>query len=231
MKRTNGILAWQPQERPRERLEQKGAFALSDAEVIAILLHTGSGKFTALDLARELLELGQNNLPDLGRMSLEQLCSIKGIGKAKALTLMAAMELGRRFARPSDKEQSTNICTTKAAAEIGISLLRDLPHEECWAIFLNRANRIIAKEKISRGGISGTVLDLRIILKSAVNKLACSIILIHNHPSGYLQPGPDDRAQTKRLCEAAALLDIRLLDHIIVAGKQYYSFAEQGLLQ
>ena len=230
MKRTKGILGWLPQERPRERLEQKGAFALSDAEIVAILLHTGSGKHTALDLARELLALGHNNLNNIGRMDLEQLCSVKGIGRAKALTLMAALELGRRFARPSDKEQSVNICTTKAAADIGVSLLRDLPHEECWALFLNRSNRIIAKERVSSGGISGTVLDLRLLLKSAVNKLACSIILIHNHPSGYLQPGPDDRAQTKRLHEAAALLDVRLLDHIIVAGKEYYSFSEQGLL-
>ena len=230
MKRTNGILAWQPQERPRERMEQKGAFALSDTEIIAILLHTGSGKHTALDLARELLELGQNKLATLGRMSMEQLCAVKGIGRAKALTLMAAMELGRRVARPSEREQETTICTTKAAADIGISLLRDLPHEECWVLFLNRANRIIAKEKISSGGITGTVLDLRLLLKSAIIKLACNLILIHNHPSGYLQPGADDRAQTKRLCEAAALLDIRLLDHIIIAGKQYYSFSEQGLL-
>ena len=231
MKRTNGILGWQPQERPRERLEHKGAFALSDAEIIAILLHTGSGKHTALDLAREVLALGQNNLSTLGQMNLGQLCSIKGIGKAKALTLMAALELGRRISRPSDKDEETNVCSTRTAADIGISLLCDLPHEECWVIFLNRANRIIAKEKVSSGGISGTVLDLRLILKSAVNRLASSIILIHNHPSGYLLPGPDDRTQTQRLSEAAALFGIILLDHIIVAQKRYYSFAEQGLLQ
>ena len=231
MKRTNGILGWQPQERPRERLEHKGAFALSDAEIIAILLHTGSGERTALDLARELLALGLNDLGALGRMSLEQLCFIKGIGKAKALTLMAALELGRRFSRPSEKEEETNVCSTKTAADIGISLLHGLPHEECWVLFLNRANRIIAKEKVSSGGISGTVLDLRLILKSAVNKLASSLILIHNHPSGYSQPGPDDRAQTQKLSEAAALFGIKLLDHIIVAQKQYYSFAEQGLLR
>ncbi|MDR2586201.1 MAG: DNA repair protein RadC [Prevotellaceae bacterium] len=223
------IKEWLPQERPRERLVEKGPNVLSDAELIAILIHSGTKKRSAVDLAREVLQLVNGKIQNLNQISLQQLCGIKGIGKAKAITLLASFEISRRYTFPQE-ELSDNICNTKMAAKIAISTLRDLCHEECWVIFLNQANRIVAKERVSSGGVSGTIVDTRIILKSAVNKLASGIILMHNHPSGNVKPGAQDREQTLQLREAASLFGIRLLDHLIVAGNRYYSFAEDGAI-
>jgi len=223
------IKNWLPEERPRERLAEKGAFALSDAEIIAILIKAGTKEHSAIELAREVLQLADGKIQNLCSISIDVLCRIKGIGKAKAITLLAAFELSRRYTLPQD-EPVENVCNTKMAAKIAIPLLRDLGHEECWAIYLNQANRMISKERISSGGVSGTVIDIRMILKSAVNKLASSIILMHNHPSGHVKPGAQDKEQTFLLREAAALFGIRLLDHLIIAGNNYYSFAEDGAM-
>ena len=221
------IRDWSPEERPRERLSAKGPFALSDSELIAIIINTGTRNRSAIDLAKEVLQLADGKIQNLSKLSIENLCNIHGIGKAKAIKLLAVFELGRRHTLSFDQYEK-KVCSTKMAAEIAIPLLRDLSHEECWVIYLNQANHIIAKERVSSGGVSGTVIDTRIILKSAVSKLASSIILMHNHPSGYLKPSAQDRDQTTMLRDGAALLGIRLLDHLVIAGNKYYSFAEDG---
>ena len=223
------ISTWPLTERPRERLEEKGASAISDTELIAILINTGSKEHSVLDISRDILALAKNDIRNLCTLSINELCEIKGVGKAKAIKLLAAFELSRRYNLPGDQTFSP-IDTTQKAAEIAIPLMRNLMHEECWVIFLNQANRLISKEKVSSGGVSGTVLDMRIVLKSAINKLASGLILIHNHPSGHLQPGVQDREQTLLLREAAAIFGIRLLDHLIIAGNRYYSFAESGCI-
>jgi len=214
-------------DRPRERLEEKGASAISDTELIAILLNTGMKDKDVMEIAREIMALAKNEIQNLCLLSIEELSTIKGIGKAKAIKLLAAFELSRRYNLPGD-EISSPIDTTRKAAEFAIPMLRNLKHEECWVIYLNQANHIIAKERISSGGVSGTVIDMRMVLKSAISKLASGLILIHNHPSGQLMPGTQDREQTNLLREAAALFNIHLLDHLIIAGNRYYSFAESG---
>ena len=226
---TKKISEWPSRERPRERLEEKGASAISDTELIAILLNTGSKTNSVIETSREILALANNEIRNLCNISIEELCSIKGVGKAKATRLIASFELSRRCNLPYDTTASC-IDTTRKAAEIAIPLLRNLLHEECWAIYLNQANHFISKERISSGGVSGTVIDMRIVLKSAITKLASGLILFHNHPSGHLQPGPQDREQTMMLREASAIFGIRLLDHLIVAGNKYYSFAEEGYI-
>jgi len=226
---TQKISEWPSQERPRERLEERGASAISDTELIAILINTGSKAHSVLDTAREILSLADNEIRNLCNITIEELCSIKGVGKVKATRLIASFELSRRYNLPDDVTASC-IDTTRKAAEIAIPLLRNLNHEECWVIYLNQANRLISKEKISSGGVSGTVIDMRIVLKSAVTKLASGLILFHNHPSGHLLPGPQDRDQTMMLRDAAAIFGIRLLDHLIVARNRYYSFAEEGII-
>ena len=199
---------------------------MSNTELIAIIINSGNPESTAIDLAREVLTLAQNDIRNLSTLSIEELCSIKGIGKAKAIKLLASFELSRRYSLPVH-EAVMNINTTRKAAEIVIPLLQNLMHEECWVIYLNQANRLISKEKISSGGVSGTVIDMRMVLKGAITKLASGMILVHNHPSGHLLPGEQDREQTLMLREAAAIFGIRLLDHLIVAGNRYYSFAEE----
>jgi len=223
------IKEWLPEERPRERLLEKGPFALSDGELIAIILSSGTKEKSAIELAREVLELAGGRVQNLSRLSIQKLCSIHGIGKVKAIKLLAVFELGRRHTLSYD-QSVPKISSTKTAADIGIPLLRDLCHEECWALYLNQANHIIAKERVSSGGVSGTVIDARIILKNAVTNLASGIILMHNHPSGFLRPSAQDKEQTIMLQNAASLLGIRLLDHLIIAGNKYYSFAEDGCI-
>jgi len=225
------ISEWPLQDRPRERLASKGAAVLSDTELIAILLNTGTKAHPVMDTAREILRLANQQIKELSKIPIEQLCTIPGVGKAKATKLLAAFELSRRYALAyDDPNNNPGITTTKMAANITIPLLRDLMHEECWVLYLNQALQVIFKERLSSGGVSGTVIDTRMILKTAINKLASGLILVHNHPSGHLQPGIQDREQTRLLRQAAALFDIRLLDHLIIAGNRYYSFAEEGIL-
>lgn len=223
------ITQWSKTERPREKLLSTSPENLSDSELIAILLHHGTREKSAVDLAREILLLGDNNLHELGRLSIKDLMNIKGIGEAKAVTIAAALELGRRRDVNPIKEKK-QVTESRDIAGFLKARLQDLNYEVFAVIFLNRANRIIHFEIISRGGITGTVADPRIILKKALEEEAVSIILCHNHPSGNLTPSRADELLTQKIKEAALLLDIRVLDHIIVSEMGYYSFADEGQL-
>ncbi|OJV22761.1 MAG: hypothetical protein BGO30_00085 [Bacteroidetes bacterium 41-46] len=223
------IKEWNEDERPRERLISKGADSLSDAELTAIIIGTGSGEESAVDVARSLLSKHENCLRCLASASPESLMSVKGIGKTKAISLIAAAEIGKRISKARSKELP-EIYSSQSAASIVSPLLMDLPYEECWVLYLNRANRLISKTRMSKGGISSTVVDVKLIVKSALEKLASGIILVHNHPSGNAKPGESDKTQTKILKEAASYFDITLLDHIIIAGDKYFSFADDGII-
>ena len=221
------ITEWAEEDRPREKLLKKGVFSLSDAELLAILISSGSRELSAVDLSRELLKLVNNNLNTLGKLSVEEISSIRGIGLAKAVTIVAAMELGRRrqsAESPLDKQ----IKMSSDVFDIFQPMLADLSYEEFWAVFLSRANRVIGKMKISQGGVSGTVTDVRLIMKKAVESLSSGIIICHNHPSGNTTPSDADKKITKKIKEAASFFDIQLLDHVIIAGKNYYSFADNN---
>ncbi|MBL0136163.1 MAG: DNA repair protein RadC [Chitinophagaceae bacterium] len=223
------ITQWAKTERPREKLLSTSPEHLSDSELIAILLHHGTRDKSAVDLAREVLLLGDNNLHELGRLSIKDFMNIKGIGEAKAITIAAALELGRRREANPIKEKKL-VTESRDIAGFLKARLQDLSYEVFAVIFLNRANRIIHFEIISRGGITGTVADPRIILKKALEEEAVSIILCHNHPSGNLKPSRADELLTQKIKEAALLLDMRVLDHIIVSEMGYYSFADEGVL-
>ena len=223
------ITQWAKTERPREKLLSTSPEHLSDSELIAILLHHGTRDKSAVDLAREVLLLGDNNLHELGRLSIKDFMNIKGIGEAKAITIAAALELGRRREANPIKEKKL-VTESRDIAGFLKARLQDLSYEVFAVIFLNRANRIIHFEIISRGGITGTVADPRIILKKALEEEAVSIILCHNHPSGNLKPSRADELLTQKIKEAALLLDMRVLDHIIVSEMGYYSFADEGQL-
>ncbi|CCY36904.1 dNA repair protein RadC [Alistipes sp. CAG:831] len=215
-------------DRPREKMNVSGAASLSDSELLAILINSGTRDKSAVDVAREILASVGNSLNALTGTSKDRLCAIQGIGEAKASRLLAAFELAVRIqSEPSGPRM--RITASSTVSRIFSPLLRNLQHEECWVLFLNKANKIIAKEKVSTGGVSGAVLDPRIIIRKAVDKLASAIILVHNHPSGNPTPSELDRRQTRVLRDAAALLDIALLDHVIIAGDRYYSFSDEGL--
>ena len=223
------IKQWAPEDRPREKLLQKGTSALSDAELIAILLGTGTVKHSAVDLARQVLLAGNNSLDDLARMSVSDLKKVKGIGTVKAIVLAASMELGRRRKEIITVDKP-KVGGSRDAFELLRSELMDLPNEEFWLLLLNRANRVIRKKRISEGGLSGTVADPRIIFKLALEELACSIIVAHNHPSGNLVASQSDIELTRRLKEAGKVMEIQLLDHLIIAGNKYFSFADEGMM-
>ncbi len=229
MKKRLSIKEWNIDERPREKLMEKGAQALSDAELIAILVVSGTKEESALDISRNILLKCDNNLREFSRMSFERLTEIKGLGPTKATTLLAVFELFKRFMLTSGKELP-KIQSSEYAAKIISPILRDLGHEECWVLYLNRANKLICKERLSIGGVSSTVVDVKIIVRNALEKLASSLILVHNHPSGNASPGENDKIQTKILKDAAALFDISLLDHLIIAGDSYFSFADDGMI-
>ncbi len=220
------IKDWRLEERPREKMLARGAGALTDAELLAILLRTGSGKRSALDLARELLDLAENSLRRLSNLSADSLSAVRGVGSAKAATLLAAFEAGRRSLMPP-KSENVVITDARSVMEIMAPLMSHLDHEECWVLFLNRANHLIARERLSSGGTSSTTLDVKMIMRRAVEKLSGGIILLHNHPSGNARPSKRDIQETENLKRAASLLEIALLDHIIVAGNRYFSFSEE----
>lgn len=222
------IKQWSLEDRPREKLLAKGISSLSDAELLAILISTGTKNLSALDLARLVLQSADNNLHLLGKHTVADLVKISGIGEAKAITIIAALELGRRRKKTDLERQKIN--SSQNAFEIMQPLLGDLPHEEFWVLYLNRANMLIDKERISSGGTTGTVTDIKIILKHAIEKLACSVILVHNHPSGNKQPSKQDSDMTKKISEACKFIDVVLVDHLIIADTQYLSFADQGML-
>ena len=221
------IKNWSPEDRPREKLVMKGTGALSDAELIAILIGTGTAKITAVELARQVLQHVNNDLHSLARLTVKDLMKIKGIGEAKAITIVAALELGRRR-KELEPEAKPKIASSKDAFELLRGDLMDLPKEEFWVLLLNRANRVITKRRISEGGVSGTVADPKIIFKLALEELASGVIVAHNHPSGNLSASQQDIDLTRKLKEGGKLLEIQLLDHIIVAGTRYYSFADNG---
>jgi DNA repair protein RadC len=223
------IKNWAEADRPREKLLEKGRNALSDAELIAILLGSGTKDLTAVELAQNILHHVGNDLNKLGKLSIKELMQHKGVGKAKAITIAAALELGRRR-KESESNQKTFIKSSKDAYEFISPFLSDLHHEEFWAIYLNRNNSIIHYAKIGQGGISATIADIRIILKTAIEQLASGIIICHNHPSGNIKPSESDISLTNRIKEAAKLLEINLLDHIIFTDKSYFSFADEAKL-
>lgn len=223
------IKSWSPEDRPREKLILKGKSSLTDAELIAILIGSGTTTLSAVDLAKIILQSANNNLHELARLTVKDLIKIKGIGEAKAITIVAALELGRRR-KDLETDEKPKVSSSKDAYEIIKGDLLDIPHEEFWVLILNRANRVVRKQQISQGGVAGTVADPKIIYKSALDALASGIILVHNHPSGNLTPSQADIDLTKKLKEAGKMLEIQVLDHIILAGQKYYSFADEGML-
>ena len=219
------IKEWAVEDRPREKILYKGIFALSDAELVAILLGSGNNSQSAVDLARDVLKLADNNLNKLGKLGIEDLQKLKGIGQVKAINILAAMELGRRR-KISENSDDQKIRSSNDVYAIFHPLLSDLKYEEFWLLYLNRSNRIISRSKISQGGLSGTITDVRLIMKKALELLASSIVICHNHPSGNKEPSEADRRITAKIKDASAYFDISLLDHLIVTDNGYYSFAD-----
>lgn len=223
------IKNWSPEDRPREKLLSKGTPVLSDAELVAILLGTGTATVSAVELAKRVLQTVDNNLHELGRLSVKDLMKVKGIGQAKAISIIAALELGRRR-RETDAEEKPRVSGSRDCFNILKPHMQDLQHEEFWIILLNRANRVIRKYQVSQGGVAGTVADPKIIFKVAIAELASGIILAHNHPSGNLTASQADIELTKKIKDAGKLLEIQVLDHLIVADQKYFSFADEGML-
>jgi DNA repair protein RadC len=214
-------------DRPREKMIRNGAAVLSNAELIAVLLRTGTGKMNALDVAREVLRAADGRLTELADMSVDRLCHVDGIGPGKAVAVAAAFELGRRVAAEDGVEKMPQMDSPRKVYMVMIPLLRDIRHEECWVLFLNHANRLVGKEMISRGGMESTAIDKRIILRRALDRKASGVILVHNHPSGTPYPSVEDIRQTRELGKALASCDLRLVDHVIVSGRSFYSFSDE----
>ncbi len=229
LEQSKSIKNWAIDDRPREKMLQKGPVALSDAELLAILISSGTKEKSALDLAREILAASDHNLQELGKVSIKALQKTKGIGEARAITIAAALELGRRRQLGNALERPV-IKQSKDAADIVIPLINDLSHEALCVLFLNQSNKVVRHEIMSSGGLSGTVVDNRMILKQALLYNCNKLILAHNHPSGQLKPSKADIDVTAKLKAAAAVMDIQLLDHIIVSGTTYTSLADEGLL-
>jgi len=226
---TFSIKYWAEDDQPREKLMLKGKAALSDAELIAILIGSGSRNESAVELSKRILASTDNNLNALGKMSLQQLMAFKGIGEAKAVSIAAAMELGRRR-REEDGIDLKKITSSRAVFEIMQPIIGELPHEEFWILYLNNSNKVIYKAQLSKGGITGTVVDVRIVYKLALEHNAVAVILVHNHPSGVLQASEPDKQITKQLKQAGQTLSINVLDHVIVTEKSYLSFADDGIM-
>jgi len=223
------IKNWAQNDQPREKLRDKGKAVLSDAELIAILISSGNRDESAVELSKRILSSVDNNLNELGKLSINQLTNFKGIGEAKAITITAALELGRRR-RGEEALKRDKISSSASVFEIMQPILGELPHEEFWIIYLNNANRIIQKGQLSKGGITGTLVDVRLVLKKAIEVGATGLILVHNHPSGTLKPSQADKQITEKLKQAGISLDIKVLDHLIITEKAYFSFADEALL-
>lgn len=228
MEQNFSIKNWAEDDKPREKLMLKGKTALSDAELVAILIGSGSRNESAVGLSKRILSSVENNLNALGKLSLKQLMEFKGIGEAKAVSIAAAMELGRRR-RAEETVELHKITSSKAVFEIMQPIIGELPHEEFWVLYLNNSNKIIYKSQLSKGGITGTVVDVRLIFKTALEQNAISVILTHNHPSGKLQASDADKDITKKLKVAGEQLDIKVLDHIIITETGYFSFQDEGI--
>ena len=228
-KPSTSIKSWAVDDRPREKMLSKGAAALSNSELIALLINNGSRDKSAVELSKELLKLGQDNLNELGKLSLKEFQQVKGIGVAKAISIAAALELGRRRQAAASLNKPF-VRSSRDIAQYLQAILKDHTYEVFAVIFLNQANKINHFEIISRGGITGTVADPRVILKKALEEEATSIVLCHNHPSGNLRPSHADEELTKKIKSAASYFDIKVIDHIIVSEEGYYSFADEGVL-
>ncbi|QIH39427.1 JAB domain-containing protein [Flavobacterium sp. Sr18] len=222
------ITNWSEDDKPREKLMLKGKSVLSDAELIAILIGSGNRSESAVDLSKRILASVDNNLNALGKLSLSQLMQFKGIGEAKAISIIAALELGRRR-RGEDAVELKKITSSKIIFEIMQPIIGELPHEEFWIIYMNNSNKVIAKSQLSKGGITGTLVDVRIVFKTALEMGATALILCHNHPSGTLIPSDADKHITKKLKLAGDSLEIKVLDHLIVTETSYFSFADEGI--
>lgn len=223
------IRYWSEDDRPREKLMLKGKTALSDAELIAILIGSGSRNETAVDLGKRILASANNNLNTLGKIPIVQLMHFKGIGEAKAIAIAAAMELGRRR-RAEEAQELSKITSSQSIFEIMQPIIGELPHEEFWIIYLNNSNKVILKSQLSKGGITGTLVDVRLVFKTALECGATGIVLCHNHPSGTLVASDADRQITRKLRSAGENLDIKILDHVIVTETSWFSFADESLL-
>ncbi len=230
MEQTNfPITNWHEDDKPREKLMLKGKSVLSDAELIAILIGSGSRNESAVQLSQKILSSVDNNLNALGKLTIKQLMEFKGIGEAKAISILAAMELGRRR-RAEDAVELVKITSSKIAFTIMQPIIGELPHEEFWVLFLNNSNKVIAKTQLSKGGITGTVVDVRLVFKMGLEMGATGLILCHNHPSGTLIASDADKQITKKIKSAGESLDIKLMDHLIVTETNYFSFADKGIL-
>lgn len=223
------IKNWSQDDQPREKLLYKGKAALSDAELVAILIGSGNREESAVDLCKRILSSVDNNLSELGKLSIKQLMDFKGIGEAKAISIVAALELGRRR-RGEDALQKKKITSSVSVFELMQPIIGELQHEEFWIIYLNNSNKVIHKNQLSKGGITGTLVDVRLVLKHALEVGATGLILAHNHPSGTLKPSEADKQITNKLKLASESLDIKVLDHVIVTEKAYFSFADENLL-
>jgi DNA repair protein RadC len=223
------IKNWSQDDQPREKLRDKGKATLSDAELVAILIGSGNTDESAVALSKRILASVGNNLNELGKLSLKQLTEFKGIGEAKAISIIAALELGRRR-RGEEALKKHKITSSRSVFELMQPIIGELPHEEFWIIYVNNSNKVIRKNQLSKGGITGTLVDVRIVLKIALEVGATGIILVHNHPSGTLNPSEADKQLTKKLKTAGESLDIKVLDHLIITEKAYFSFADENLL-
>lgn len=222
------IKQWAEDDKPREKLMLKGKQSLSDAELIAILIGSGSRNESAVDLSKRMLNSVGNNLNALGKLSLKQLMEFKGIGEAKAISIIAALELGRRR-RAEETLELKKITSSQDVFEIMQPIMGELTHEEFWILFLNNSNKVIYKAQLSKGGITGTVVDVRLIFKTAFEQNATAIILTHNHPSGNIQASEADKEITKKLKLAGEQVEIKVLDHIIITENNYLSFQDEGI--
>ncbi|MDY3265951.1 MAG: DNA repair protein RadC [Phocaeicola sp.] len=223
------INQWAEEDRPREKLMQHGAASLSNAELLAILIGSGNTEDSAVELMRKVLDRYGNSLSNLGKCSVEDLCAFKGIGPAKAITILAASELGKRRKDEQRQERKSVRCSEDIYKHFH-PIMCDLPIEECWVMFLNQASKIIDIIKISQGGLASTQVDVRVILREALLKRATSIILSHNHPSGNIRPSADDDRLTQSLFQSCKVMNIRMLDHLIITDGTYYSYADEGRL-
>lgn len=226
---TSGIKSWAEADRPREKLLLHGRHTLSDSELLAILIRTGTKNETAVDVAKNILAHNNNDLTQVARLSVNELGKFKGMGEVKAISIIAALELGRRR-REAEAMKKNKIASSKDAVDILQPHMSDLIHEEFVVLMLNRANEVISKFELSKGGIAGTVVDPKLIFKAALEKLASGIILCHNHPSGNTRPSQEDIKITKKLKDAGTLMDINVIDHIIIGGNSFYSFADEGMM-
>lgn len=223
------IKNWSEDDRPREKLLNKGKDALSDAELVAILIGSGSRNESAVDLCKRILASANNNLSSLGKLSIKQLMEFKGIGEAKAISIIAALELGRRR-RGEEALQQKKIESSHSVFELMQPIIGELPHEEFWIVYVNNNNKVIHKNQLSKGGITGTLVDVRLVMKTAIEVGATGLLLAHNHPSGTLKPSEADKQITQKLKVAADSLDIKVLDHLIITEKAYFSFADENIL-